>query len=56
MRNVTLRGFSRAFAVVDALGIADLLAIDIVVDERAWFTEEIQGIPPTWPTEQVRAA
>lgn len=32
-------------AVVDALGIADLLAIDLVVDEQAWFTGEIQGIP-----------
>lgn len=32
-------------AVVDALGIADLLAIDLAVDEQGWFTGEIKGTP-----------
>ena len=32
-------------AVVDALGIADLLAIDLAVDEQGWFTGQIEGTP-----------
>lgn len=32
-------------AVVDALGIEDLLAIDLAVDDNGWFTGEIQGTP-----------
>lgn len=32
-------------AVVDALGIADLLAIDLAVDEQGWFTGRIVGTP-----------
>ena len=32
-------------AVVDALGIADLLAIDLAVDDKGWFTGQIEGTP-----------
>jgi HAD superfamily hydrolase (TIGR01490 family) len=32
-------------AVVDALGIADLLAIDLAVDDTGWFTGQIEGTP-----------
>lgn len=32
-------------AVVDALGIEDLLAIDLAVDEQGWFNGEIEGTP-----------
>ena len=32
-------------AVVDALGIVDLLAIDLSVDEKGWFTGQIEGTP-----------
>ena len=32
-------------AVVDALGITDLLAIDLAVDDKGWFTGQIEGTP-----------
>jgi HAD superfamily hydrolase (TIGR01490 family) len=32
-------------AVVDALGIADSLAIDLAVDDKGWFTGQIEGTP-----------
>jgi HAD superfamily phosphoserine phosphatase-like hydrolase len=32
-------------AVVNALGIADLLAIDLAVDQKGWFTDQIEGTP-----------
>lgn len=32
-------------AVVDALDIANLLAIDLAVDDKGWFTGQIEGTP-----------
>lgn len=32
-------------AVVNALGIVDLLAIDLAVDQKGWFTGQMEGTP-----------